>query len=463
MRFLIKDKKFYIQIITIALPIVLQSLITIGVNTTDTIMLGSFGEQQLSAASLSNQFYSIFQIFCFGVGGGAAVMTSRLWGRGDSAGIKKVIAIMLRIAITAGFSLMLLTAFFPGAVLSLYTDNPATIGYGIKYFSFLCYTFLFQGISLTLSIVMRSVGAYFIPLVSSASSFLLNIFFNWVFIFGKLGAPELQIQGAAIGTLIARFVEVSIMVFYLLVVDKRIGFKGKDLFSDCKEVSRQYLKYSTPVIISDIILAVGNNYMSVIMMKIGVNFVAAHAITLVVVQISTFFTLAVSNAASIIIGNTLGKGSKETAQTQGTTFLFISIILGVLASIITIVLKPIMIDFYNVTAQTKEIAIQLMNAVGLTVIFRTISSVLTKGILRGGGDTRYMMMADVLFLWIGSIPLGALTGLVLHTSPFITYCCLNIDLVIKSFWCIHRLYSKKWIKDIRLSTRLDSNIALKST
>jgi len=336
----------------------------------------------------------------------------------------------------------------PGAVLRLYTTDAAIVGYGEAYYSFLCWTFLLQSVSMTAAIVLRSVGRYNVPLVASASSFLLNIFFNWVFMFGKLGAPRLEIRGAAIGTLIARIVECTIILLYLLVKDKQIGFRPKDFVAPCGDIWQPYLKYSAPVIVSDLMLALGANFVAVIMMKIGTNFVAANAITNVTVQISTFFTLALANSASIIIGNTLGKGDKATAQVQGTTFLVIGAVLGVLAAGLIQLLKPNILGLYAVQPETKQIAAALMDSVSLIVVFRTMSSVLTKGVLRGGGDTRYMMVADVLFLWIGSIPLGSLAGLVWHASPFAIYFCLNIDLIIKSIWCTVRLFTGKWIKEL---------------
>ena len=147
MQLLVKgDKAFYRNILVISLPIVAQSLITMGVNATDTVMLGSFGEQQLSAASISNQFYSIFQIFCMGLGGGAAVMTARFWGSKNRVGIRKVVAIMLRIALVAAVGFTLLMCLAPGAVLRLYTTDTAIVGYGEAYYSFLSWTFLLQGI-----------------------------------------------------------------------------------------------------------------------------------------------------------------------------------------------------------------------------------------------------------------------------------------------------------------------------
>jgi putative MATE family efflux protein len=450
MRLFVNDKNFYRKALSLALPMILQGFISIGVNTTDTIMLGQFGEAQLSAASLSNSFFSIFIILCFGIGGGAVVMTSRFWGGGDRESIKKVITIMLRISLSVGVVFMLATWIMPDRILSIYTGDRAIIAYGVQYFRFLRFAFLFHSVSLTATLVLRSIGKATIPLAASCCSFLLNILFNWMFIFGKLGAPRLEIQGAAIGTLIARIIECVVIFGYILVVDKKVGYRIRDFFSPTGHMMSLYLRYSVPVIVSDLMLALGNNMVAVIMAQIGSNFVAANAITMVTVRISSLFSMAVAMSASIVIGNTMGDGDKERAQREGVTFLNISILLGIASGLLILLIKPMIIDYYKVTEYTKDISISLMNAVSLILIFRTVGAMLTKGVLRGGGDTRFLMLADILFLWVASIPLGALAGLVFHAGPFMVFCCLNIDQVIKSIWCIIRLIRRRWMKDIHV-------------
>ena len=122
--------------------------------------------------------------------------------------------------------------------------------------------------------------------------------------------------------------------------------------------------------------------------------------------------------------------------------------IGVLAGGFIMLLSGPVIGMYQVSAETEEIARQLMLAVGFIVIFMSCNNIMTKGVLRGGGDTRFLMVADILFLWAVSIPLGALAGLVWHLPPFWIYVCLKIDQILKAFWCVTRLRSRKWIKVI---------------
>ena len=442
----VKDKQFYKTAVMLALPIVLQNMITIGVNIMDTIMLGSYGEIQLSGSSLAGEFINIFQILCMGMGCGAAVLTAQFWGKGDTKSLKHAVTIMMRICLSLAALFTIATIVAPSFIMSIFTDDPDVIEKGRIYFLWSTPTYLLMGISLTLTLILRSVRKVMVPLWTSIICFFVNIFFNWVFIFGHLGAPEMQIAGAALGTLISRVVETSIIAVYVFKVDKSIGLRIRDLFGSCGGLLRTYLKYSIPVLISDGMLALGNTMVSIIIGHISTEYVAANAIIATIVRLSTVFTQGLGQASSVMTGNALGQGDTDRAYHQGVTFVTLSFLIGALASGIILSLSPLIIGFYNIEDTTREIAHQLMYAVAIMIVFQSSQSMLTKGVLRGGGDTKFLMIADVAFLWIASVPLGALCGLVWHLSPFVIYIALKIDWAIKSFICLFRLKSKKWIR-----------------
>ena len=442
----VRDKQFYKTALTLALPIVLQNMITIGVNIMDTVMLGSYGEIQLSGSSLAGEFINIFQILCMGMGCGAAVLTAQFWGKGDTKSLKHAVTIMIRICLTLAVLFTLVTALAPSFIMSIFTDDPAVIEKGRIYFLWSTPTYLLMGISLTLTLILRSVRKVMVPLWTSIVSFFVNIFFNWVFIFGHFGAPEMQIAGAALGTVIARVVETTIIAVYVFKVDKSIGLRIRDLFGSCGGLLRTYLKYSIPVLISDGMLALGNTMVSIIIGHISTEYVAANAIIATIVRLSTVFTQGLGQASSVMTGNALGQGETDRAYREGVTFVTLSFLIGIFASGVILSLSPFIIGLYNIEETTRAIAHQLMYAVSIMIIFQSSQSMLTKGVLRGGGDTKFLMIADVAFLWIASVPLGALCGLVWHLSPFVIYVALKIDWAIKSFICLFRLKSKKWIR-----------------
>ena len=144
----------------------------------------------------------------------------------------------------------------------------------------------------------------------------------------------------------------------------------------------------------------------------------------------------------------MGEGDYEKAQRQGYTFLILGFLIGCAAALIILILRSPIINYYDVSPEAKAIAYDLMDAIIIIVIFQSMNSILTKGVLRAGGDTKFLMLGDILFLWVASIPLGALAGLVFGWSSFWIYTMLKIDQIIKCVWCYFRLKSGKWLKKI---------------
>lgn len=444
-----KDIGFYKNVAKIAIPIALQGLITTGVNMMDTIMVGAVGETQLSAVSLANQFIQIFHIFCMGIGMGASVLVARYYGMKDKPSLKKTISIMLRLCIALAVLFSIATALIPKAIMQIYTTEIPIIEFGVRYLKYSVLSYILLGLSLTCTIVLRNVGQVKIPLYTSIAAFFINVGANYIFIFGKFGVPEMDVAGAAIGTLIARIFEFAVICGYLFFKDKEIGFRVADLFKKVGNLWKEYIRISIPVLISDGILALGNNSVAMVIGRLGESFVAANAVTAVTQQLSSVMTQGFSQAGAIVTGYTLGEGDREKAYEQGYAFLGIGFIFGLIAAAIILLISGPMISAYDLSPQTQEIAKQLMLSISIIIIFQATNSIMTKGVLRGGGDTKMLMLTDNIFLWVAALPLGILAGLVFKLPAFWIYFALKSDQILKAIWCVIRLRSGKWIKKIR--------------
>lgn len=448
MKLFVKDRDFYRLLASIAVPIAAQQLITVGVNMADNIMLGQLGEAPMSGATLANNFISIFQICCMGLGMGASVLTSRFWGMKDIVSLKKAINIMYRLMLTIALGFCIATVLVPEGIMGIFTTEEAVILAGTGYLLVSVPCYLLHGATLTTSLVLRSVGKANVPLIASICSFFINIFFNWLFIFGSLGAPRLEVRGAALGTLLARICEFTVTMGFFFFKDKQIRMRIRDLRMKCSDLMHEYIRTSIPVLVSDTLLGIGNSAVAVVMGHVGSSFVAANSITMVTQQLTTVVIQGISQASCAITGITLGEGDTRKAQDQGVTFAALGFIIGVIGCGLIMILRAPVINAYQITPETRELAFELMDGVAITVVFMAVNSILTKGVLRGGGDTRFLMVADIIFLWLASIPLGALAGLVWHWPGFWIFIMLKIDQFIKAIWCIFRLRSGKWIKKI---------------
>lgn len=445
--YIVTDKAFYKKVLLILIPVVLQSCINQGVNMMDTIMVGQLGDAAIAASSQANQFYSLFQIFCMGLSAAGLVLTAQYFGAKDLKTVRRVFDLLLQLVILLGGLFGILTFLFPEQVMAIYVPGkPEIIRLGAQYLRVTALIFIPHGISLVMSNVIRSVGNAKLGLYVSLLSFAVNIGANYVFIFGKLGFPAMGVMGAAVGTLCARIVELIVCAVYLLKIEKVLQYRPTGLFRlPNPELFREFRRLGLPAIISDSLLGFAGTAISMIIGRMSEEVIGAWAIVMVVDRMCSVAIMGATSASGVVVGQTVGEGDFERARKEGWTFFFMSLGLGILAGCLVLLVGEASIGLYNITQGTREVAIIMMEASAIVVCFQAIQSTLSKGVLRGGGDTKFLMVADVLFQWCASIPLGILAGLVWKLDPFWVLIALRIDYFIKSVWLIFRLKSGKWI------------------
>lgn len=453
-KYIITDKAFYSEALMIVLPVVLQAIINQGVNMMDTIMVGKLGEAAISASSLANQFYNIYTFLCMGLSAAGLVLAAQYWGAGDKVTVRKVFDILIQIIFAASTLFAILSLALSRQIISLYTNDQEVIAAGAGYLRITALVYLPHGIALVISNIMRSVGNARIGLYVSLASFFVNIGCNYVFIFGKLGFPAMGVSGAALGTLCSRAVEFGVCTFFVLVIDRKLCYRPTRLLRRPeKPLLREFIRLGLPAIISDTILAFASSAIGMILGHMGREFVSAYSIVSVVDRMCTLATSGVGSAAGIMVGQSVGAGEAAEAKRRGFSFLMLTAVLGVIGAILVVIVGDWSISLYDITPDTIAITRTMMIASALVVPFQNISSTLGKGVLRGGGDTQFLMVADVIFQWVASIPLGYLAGLVLNLSPFAVLLIVRIDYVIKGIWFIQRLTTDKWIHQVKRAER----------
>ena len=456
MRSELKSKDFYRKTLSLMAPIVLQQTINFGVNFLDNVMMGGFGEIQIAAVSFGNQFYSLFQYICMGLGSGVVVLSSQFWGRRELSAMKTVAAIALRLTLGICLLFTVASVAWPEAIMRVFTNEIPIITAGTPYVRLIGLTFLFSGISSTITYLLRSTGHISIPFIGSAGAFVLNLFFNWVFIFGKFDAPRLEIVGAAVGTVIARAFEFCLVFGYFILKEKNFQFRWKDFLLPGSGLRRQYIKYGIPVLVSDTLLGTSLLLVSVITGHMGEEMAASSAMVNSVVQITNILNIGMAGAAAIVIGNTIGEGDIPKAKREGNSYMVLSLLYGLVMIGGLLLLEGPYMRLYTVSAETARMVhgMLLVNCAWLPIQANAYAT--SKGILRGGGDTRFLMFADSSTIWFISIPLGALAGFVWKLDPVWVYFFLRIEYPLKGIACIIRYCSGKWIKVITSENRKES-------
>lgn len=446
--FISKDKKFYKLIVGIALPIAIQNLINFAVGMIDTVMLGSLGEVELSAAAIGNNLFFILMILMFGLAGGSNILISQYWGKGDVKSIHKILSIMYRVCIGITAVFIGIALFVPEAFMKIYTPDIRVIEAGASYLRIMSIGYIFYAITNCTIMILRSVKTVKISLVVYTISLVVNAFFNWIFIFGKFGVPALGVMGAAVGTVIARITEFIIVIIFMVYYEDKIRLKVKHLCKIDKIMLKDYVSNVAPVLFNELLWSTGSTMISIVIGRLGTETVAANSISGVVFNFVTVFIFGLSNATAVIIGNTIGEGHGEKAKEYARTIGVLSICMGLMASLMILIIRPIVVDFYNVSELTKNIAKEILKVMSIVIIFQSLGVNLMMGVLRGGGDAKFVLINDLIFMWLIAIPLGFIAAFVLKWPITAVFFVLKSDEIIKSIISVLRVLSGKWVRNV---------------
>ena len=442
------DKTFLLTLVTLMVPMILQNLLTLGTQMMDSIMLGQLGQNELSASSLANQPFFIFNLLIFSMASGSSVLNAQFWGKRDIRSIKIIISICLKVAFTVSILLAAVVMLFPRAVMAVYTNDQAVIELGAQYLQVIGWCYIFHGIASTLLTSIRSVGIVRVAVVDSVFALVCNTSLNYILIFGKLGFPALGVRGAAIATVITRIGEVAIVLTYLLFIDKKLKFRPRDLAAFEMGLLKNYLKNGLPVAFNEVFWSIGVSIQSMILGRLGADAVSASQMSSIVQQFATVFIFGVANAAAIIIGNDIGAGRMEEAKSRIRAFRWIAVWVGLFAAGVILVLSRPVVGFYNVPEETKELALQMLRMLSVIVLFVSQTGIGVVGLLRGGGDPRFGVFVDLCGLWLFAVPAALLAAFVFHAPVLAVYLCSKLDEPVKLVMLTWRMRNDRWIKDV---------------
>jgi putative MATE family efflux protein len=338
--------------------------------------------------------------------------------------------------------------FIPKVFVKLYTSDINVINAGASYLRIVAIGYIFYAITNCTIMILRSVKTVKISLVVYTASLFVNGFFNWVFIFGKLGAPALGVKGAAIATVLARITEFIIVICFMVFFEDKINLKIKHLLKVDKLILKDFISNCTPVLFNELLWSSGSTAISIIIGRLGTETVAANSISNVVFQFVTVFIFGLSNATAVIIGNTIGEEKNEEAKEYARTIAVLSILMGLMSAGVILLIKPIVVDLYNVSELTKNIAKEIMSVMAVIVIFQSLGINLMMGVLRGGGDAKFVLVNDIVFMWIVSIPLGAIVAFVFKWPVSAVFFVVKSDEIIKSIISVVRVLSGKWVRNV---------------
>ena len=303
-------------------------------------------------------------------------------------------------------------------------------------------------ISVMLFAACRGVEQVRIILATNVISYTVNIFLDYCLLFGKFGFPKLGILGIAIGTVVARLVELVICSVFVLKFESRISFRFGHLKLWDKQINRDFIKVASPIAAHEIIWSIGTSASSAITGQLGTSVVAGFNVADVLYQLTAAVGNGFLNACSVVIGKTIGSGNLEKVKRQAKTMMLMSVFGGVILGLVLIASRGPFLSLYNLQPDAVGYAKQFMLVLGCIWPFSALEMVGMIAILRAGGDGKTGFYSDIVIMWIICIPLAALAAFVLHLPPVQVILILKMTIVLEAIVGTIRVLSMRWIRDL---------------
>ena len=445
---LTRDKSFYKSFLRLMSALMLQQAVVLSVNLADNVMLGGYSETALSGVAAVNQIQFILQQLVFGISNGMVVLASQYWGQKKAEPVRRLMAVAFWAALAISSLLFALVSLFPHGAVGIFTNDEAIVRQGMDYLAIVRFSYLFFAVTTILLGGMRVVEKVNIALYVSIVALLLNCSINYTLINGRFGFPEMGVRGAAIGTLTARIVECLIVVFYVLCKDRQLRVRVRNLIRIDSVLAKDYVRVSLPVVATGFLWGCNTALQTVILGHMSSSAIAAHSISSTIFLFLKVTSVGASSAAAVLTGKTVGTGNlakiREYTRTFQVLFLGIGILLGAALFFIRIPL----LGLYSLEPQTRELANAFILIESTVLVVMSYQMCMNTGVICGGGDTRYVMVMDLIVIWGIVIPLSFASAFLWNASLVVVLLVLNADQYLKCIPAAVYGNSFRWIRQL---------------
>lgn len=432
----------------LAIPMAMQNAVTNVVSLADNVMVTRLGTVPIAAVGLANQVYFVYTVILLGLCGGTATFVTQYLGVGDYKGIKRAIFI------NVCFSMSLAALFFggcffaPGYIMRFLSNDPAVIMSGVSYLKCVAPGYLFAGITITASHILKNLEYAKITLYASLAALIFNIFGDYALIFGKFGFPALGVSGAAIATVIARIIEAVVVVAYSFKKIPYLRTEPSEYTDGAKRMIPCFLKTVAPVTLNETLWAVGSAMLSVVYARISTEAIAAVNISTNIYNLFFVLHMGMASAAGVIVGKETGAGKFDDAYEKSKKMSEISVLVSVLIFFVTVLISPLIIKIFN---PAPEIAGTVRTLIFITAAYgpvHTYNIINICGSMRTGGDVLFCMIADPATMWIFGVGVAALCVFAFKLPIELTYLIAHLDGITKLILIYMRKRKRNWIKRV---------------
>lgn len=445
--FFVRDPAFYRTLFVLALPIVLQNMITFGVSFADNVMVGQLGGDAISGLYLGTLIQMVLFLIVAGVESSVLILSAQYWGKHDTHHIKDVLSIGMRIAFIPALLFTAGAVLIPEKIIGVLTNDPSVVHTGALYLKLVGTTYILSTISQMLIAAMRSVEIVRIGLINSIIAFCLNVMLNYVFIFGHFGCPAMEVRGAAAATVISRIVEFSVILYFVLKVDKNLRLRLLDFLRWNRSIFHDVIKYGLPIMAGQFVWAINIAGQRGIIGQISSNALTAASITGMLDNMLNLITWGVAAATGIMVGKAIGAGRTALVKQYARTMQVIFFLFGICCSVIVWQGHPLFMSFYRLSPDACALTHQFMLVLVPIMIGRCYQAPLLFGLVKSGGDTAFVFKNDAFWVFFLVLP-GGWLAMHFGAPAWFVYLMLLSDQITKCFVALIKINSFNWIHDL---------------
>ncbi|TJX64053.1 MATE family efflux transporter [Soehngenia saccharolytica] len=445
----LKDKVFLKTMLTLALPVAIQNLVSSLLNMVDTLMISNLGSASIAGVGLANQVFFLYILLTFGINSGGAIFIAQYWGKEDIKNLNKSLGFAIMTSFILGLIFTSVALLFPKQILELFTKETDVINSGVQYLRIVSLSYIMTAISFSYSIALRTTGKPHVPLIVSIISLGTNTLLNYILIFGKFGAPVLGVKGAAIATVIARVIEFTLLLHAVYRGNEYLNASAKELFGWNKEFIKKYVSITYPVILTEGFWALGQVMYTIAYAKLGKSATASVQLTNTIQNMFFVVVKGLASACSIMVGGKIGAGEYDEAYDYAKSFIILSTVSGVILGLsLTLSSDLILKLFNNLEPAVYSSARSIIIIMGLTFVIRVYNNISIVGVLRSGGNTKVAMKIDLSTVWLIGVPLAFIGALILKLPVQYLFLLITTEEVVKAILGVPIIKSKKWIQNI---------------
>lgn len=442
------NKQFNKDLFTLVVPIALQNLISAAVISADVIILGMINQSAMAAVSLAGQVTFVLTLFYYGLATGVGIQTAQYWGKKDIKAIQYVLNIAIMFSVIISILFFLLSLTIPEVLMRIFTNDAQLIHYGTIFLRTASFSYLAMGLSQIYLSAIKSMEKARTSATFSSIALILTIVLDTLVVLVLFpGQPEKAVYGVAISTVIARFVELGLCLFYSK--DKNqisIRLPGHNYIE--KTLFRDYVKYTLPVQANYLVWGGALTATATIIGHVNADMVAANSITSAIRNLAIVLCGGISSGGAVIIGKYLGKNDLIFAKKAGNRLNIYALLFGVIAGITILLIKPLLHNFVNLSTSAHDYLNGMLIISAYYCIGKSINSTNIGGIFPAGGDPQFGFWTDTIVMWGIILPLSYLSAFVWHFQPIMVYVIISLDEVIKIPVSIIRFRQYKWVKNI---------------